>query len=136
MKPGLSELAPLQLGEHLGEERRAVLDSPAACLGAGEAPLWRGREGQQSGFGGVVSFVVEGGKEAAWKLIDSTNLFSITANLGDAKSTITHPATTTHNRLTDEERQSAGIEAGLIRLSIGFEDAEDLQADLSRGLST
>jgi O-succinylhomoserine sulfhydrylase len=91
---------------------------------------------QQSGFGGVVSFVVEGGKEAAWKLIDSTNLFSITANLGDAKSTITHPATTTHNRLTDEERQSAGIEAGLIRLSIGFEDAEDLQADLSRGLST
>ena len=84
----------------------------------------------------MVSFVVEGGKEAAWKLIDATNLFSITANLGDAKSTITHPASTTHNRLTDEERESAGIEAGLIRLSIGFEDAEDLQADLSRGLST
>jgi O-succinylhomoserine sulfhydrylase len=90
---------------------------------------------QQSGFGGVVSFVVKGGKEAAWQLIDSTNLFSITANLGDAKSTITHPATTTHNRLSDEERESAGIEGGLIRLSIGFEDAEDIKADLYQGLA-
>jgi O-succinylhomoserine sulfhydrylase len=90
---------------------------------------------QQSGFGGVVSFVVKGGKEAAWQLIDSTNLFSITANLGDAKSTITHPATTTHNRLSDEERESAGIEGGLIRLSIGFEDAEDIKADLQKGLA-
>ena len=90
---------------------------------------------QQSGFGGVASFVVKGGKEAAWQLIDSTNLFSITANLGDAKSTITHPATTTHNRLSDEERESAGIEGGLIRLSIGFEDAEDIKADLQKGLA-
>lgn len=90
---------------------------------------------QQSGFGGVVSFVVKGGKEAAWQLIDSTNLFSITANLGDAKSTITHPATTTHNRLSDEERESSGIEGGLIRLSIGFEDAEDIKADLQKGLA-
>jgi O-succinylhomoserine sulfhydrylase len=89
---------------------------------------------QQSGFGGVVSFVVKGGKAAAWQLIDSTTLFSITANLGDAKSTITHPATTTHNRLSDEERDSAGIEGGLIRLSVGFEDVEDLRADLQKGL--
>ena len=90
---------------------------------------------QQSGFGGVVSFVVKGGKTAAWKLIDATTLFSITANLGDAKSTITHPATTTHNKLSDEERESAGIEEGLIRLSIGFEDAEDIKADLQKGLT-
>src|SRR5690606_23379730 len=64
---------------------------------------------QQSGYGGVVSFVVKGGQEAAWRVIDSTQLFSITANLGDTKSTITHPATTTHHRLTDEERNAAGI---------------------------
>ena len=90
---------------------------------------------QQSGFGGVVSFVVKGDKAEAWNLIDSTKLFSITANLGDAKSTITHPATTTHNRLSDEERKSSGIEGGLIRLSIGFEDTEDLKADLQKGLA-
>jgi O-succinylhomoserine sulfhydrylase len=89
---------------------------------------------QQSGYGGVVSFVVKGGQEAAWRVIDSTELFSITANLGDTKSTITHPATTTHHRLTDEERNAAGISPGLIRLSIGLEDVEDLQQDLQNGL--
>ena len=90
---------------------------------------------QQSGYGGIVSFVVKGGKQAAWRLIDSTQLFSITANLGDTKSTITHPGTTTHHRLTDEQRFAAGISPGLIRLSIGLEDVEDLQADLTSGLS-
>ncbi len=89
---------------------------------------------QQSGYGGVVSFVVKGGQEAAWRVIDSTQLFSITANLGDTKSTITHPATTTHHRLTDEERNAAGISPGLIRLSIGLEDVKDLQQDLQNGL--
>lgn len=89
---------------------------------------------QQSGYGGVVSFVVKGGQVAAWRVIDSTELFSITANLGDTKSTITHPATTTHHRLTDEERNAAGISPGLIRLSIGLEDVEDLQQDLQNGL--
>jgi O-succinylhomoserine sulfhydrylase len=90
---------------------------------------------QQSGFGGVLSFEVEGGQQAAWNIVDSTSLFSITANLGDTKSTITHPATTTHHRLTDEQRAQAGINDGLIRLSIGFEDVSDLTRDLAAGLS-
>jgi len=90
---------------------------------------------QQSGFGGVLSFEVEGGQKAAWNVVDSTSLFSITANLGDAKSTITHPATTTHHRLTDEQRVEAGIHDGLIRLSIGFEDVSDLTQDLLAGLA-
>ena len=89
---------------------------------------------QQSGYGGVVSFVVRGGQAAAWRLVDATRLFSITANLGDTRSTITHPATTTHHRLTDEQRTAAGINPGLIRLSIGLEDVADLKADLAEGL--
>ncbi len=91
---------------------------------------------QQSMSGGIVSFEVTGGKAAAWKLIDSTRMFSITANLGDAKSTITHPATTTHGRLSPEERQTSGIEDGLIRLSVGLEDIKDIKLDLSRGLAS
>ncbi len=90
---------------------------------------------QQSGFGGIVSFEVDGGKDAAWKLIDSMRVISITANLGDTKSTITHPATTTHGRLTPEQRLDAGIGDGLIRISVGLEDVEDLKKDLTRGLS-
>jgi O-succinylhomoserine sulfhydrylase len=90
---------------------------------------------QQSGFGGIVSFEVDGGKEAAWKLIDSTRVISITANLGDTKSTITHPATTTHGRLTPEQRLDAGISDGLIRISVGLEDLEDIKKDLAHGLS-
>lgn len=90
---------------------------------------------QQSGFGGIVSFVVRGGQQAAWRLIDSTRLFSITANLGDTRSTITHPATTTHHRLTDEQRAAAGVSPGLIRLSVGLEDVADLQTDLAEGFA-
>ena len=90
---------------------------------------------QQNGYGGIVSFVVKGGQQAAWKLIDATRLFSITANLGDTKSTITHPATTTHHRLTDEQRSEANITPGLIRLSVGHEDVEDLKQDLGAGLA-
>jgi len=90
---------------------------------------------QQSGFGGVVSFELEGAKEAAWKLIDNIRLFSITANLGDTKSTITHPATTTHNRLSDDEREAVGISDGLVRLSVGLEDVADIQADLQNGFA-
>ena len=89
---------------------------------------------QQSGFGGIVSFEVDGGKDAAWKLIDSTRVISITANLGDTKSTITHPATTTHGRLTPEQRLDAGISDGLIRISVGLEDIEDIKKDLAHGL--
>jgi len=90
---------------------------------------------QQQGFGGIVSFEVKGGKESAWSVIDATRVFSITANLGDAKSTITHPATTTHGRLTPEQRAAAGISDGLIRLAVGLESVTDLQNDLARGLA-
>ncbi len=90
---------------------------------------------QQSGFGGIVSFEVEAGQEAAWRFIDATHIFSITANLGDTKSTIIHPATTIHYRLTDEQRTAAGISGGLIRLSVGHEDIADLKADLQQALS-
>ncbi|MCW8983501.1 MAG: aminotransferase class V-fold PLP-dependent enzyme, partial [Gammaproteobacteria bacterium] len=89
---------------------------------------------QQSGFGGLLSFVVKGGKEAAWRVIDSTQFISITANLGDTKSTITHPATTTHGRLSDEQKLEAGIVDGLVRVSAGLENIEDIIADLKRGL--
>ncbi|HRX72136.1 MAG: O-succinylhomoserine sulfhydrylase [Candidatus Competibacteraceae bacterium] len=88
---------------------------------------------QQSAFGGIVSFDLRGGWEAAWTLIDYTQLISITANLGDAKTTITHPATTTHGRLTSEERERAGIGEGLVRISVGLEDLGDLQHDLDCG---
>jgi O-succinylhomoserine sulfhydrylase len=90
---------------------------------------------QQSGYGGIVSFELKGGQAAAWSLIDATRVFSITANLGDAKSTITHPATTTHGRLTPEQRAAAGIEAGLVRLAVGLESVDDLQRDLELGLA-
>ena len=89
---------------------------------------------QQTGFGGIVSFELKGGKEAAWKLIDACDLLSVTANLGDTKSTITHPATTTHGRLTDEQRAQAGIKDGLVRIAVGLEDVRDLKKDLTKGL--
>lgn len=90
---------------------------------------------QQSGFGGIIAFEVERGREGAWAFVDATRLLSITANLGDAKSTITHPATTTHFRITPAERERAGITEGLLRISVGLEDVRDLQADLERGLA-
>jgi O-succinylhomoserine sulfhydrylase len=89
---------------------------------------------QQSDFGGIVAFEVKGGQQEAWKTIDNTELLSITANLGDTKSTITHPATTTHAKLTDEEKISAGISPNLIRIAVGLEHVDDLQADLDKGL--
>ncbi|HXF80613.1 MAG TPA: O-succinylhomoserine sulfhydrylase [Usitatibacter sp.] len=90
---------------------------------------------QQSGAGGpVLSFVVKGGREAAWRVIDATKMISITANFGDVKSTICHPASTTHFRLSPAERAAAGIDEGLIRLGVGLEDAGDIRADLERGL--
>ena len=86
---------------------------------------------QQKSGGPIVSFEVKGGQKEAWDLIDSTKLISITANLGDVKSTITHPATTTHSRVSPEERQKAGIKDNLVRIAVGLEDIEDLKADLS-----
>lgn len=89
---------------------------------------------QQAGFGGVVSFELEAGQTKAWELIDSTQMISITANLGDVKTTITHPASTTHSRLTPEARFEAGISDGLLRISVGLENIADIKSDLSRGL--
>ncbi len=90
---------------------------------------------QQSAFSGVLSFRVKGEREAAWKVIDATRIMSLTANLGDTKTTIVHPATTTHGRLTSEQKIEAGITENLIRISVGLEDIKDLIADLERGLN-
>jgi O-succinylhomoserine sulfhydrylase len=90
---------------------------------------------QQTDFGAVVAFVVDGGREAAWKVIDATQMLSLTANLGDAKTTIVHPATTTHGRLGEESLADAGIVQGLIRIAVGLEDVSDIQEDLELGLN-
>lgn len=90
---------------------------------------------QQSGHGGIVSFEVEKERAGAWAFIDAIRLMSITANLGDAKTTITHPASTTHCRITKEERERAGIQEGLLRIAVGLEHLDDLKADIERGLA-
>jgi O-succinylhomoserine sulfhydrylase len=89
---------------------------------------------QQSGYGGVLAFEVEGGRAAAFRFINDTRMMSLTANLGDVKSTIVHPASTTHSRLTQSQRALAGISDGLIRIAVGLEDLSDLQVDCERGL--
>ncbi len=91
---------------------------------------------QQKAAGGILSFDVKGGQAAAWSVVDATRMLSITANLGDTKSTITHPATTTHGRLTPEQRAEAGIGNGLLRVAVGLEAIEDIQRDLARGLDS
>ncbi|MDH3287810.1 MAG: O-succinylhomoserine sulfhydrylase [Betaproteobacteria bacterium] len=90
---------------------------------------------QQKGSGAIVSFDVKGGQDAAWRVVDATTLLSITANLGDTRSTITHPASTTHGRISAEARVAAGIADGLLRIAVGLEHIEDIKADLARGLS-
>ena len=90
---------------------------------------------QQRRYGGVLAFEVAGGREAAWQFIDATVLMSLTANLGDAKTTIVHPATTTHGRLSEQQRKEAGIHQGMIRIAVGLEDVEDIQADCERGFA-
>lgn len=89
---------------------------------------------QQRGYGAIVSFDVRGGKDAAWRVVDSTRLLSITANLGDTRTTITHPASTTHGRISQEARNAAGIGDGLLRVAVGLESIEDIKADLALGL--
>ena len=91
---------------------------------------------QQRSFGGVLSFRVKGGREQAWQVIDSTRILSLTANLGDAKTTIVHPATTTHGRLSEGQKAASGITENLIRIAVGLEDIEDIKADLKRGLDS
>jgi O-succinylhomoserine sulfhydrylase len=90
---------------------------------------------QQRGFGGIIAVEVDGGRDGAWRFVDATKLMSITANLGDTKTTLTHPATTTHARITPAERERAGIVDGMLRISVGLEDLEDLKDDIQRGLS-
>jgi O-succinylhomoserine sulfhydrylase len=104
-------------------------------LGLPSHPQYDLAKKQQSGFGGIVSFVVRGGREKAWRVIDNTSMVSITANLGDVKTTITHPATTTHGRVSDEIKAQTGISEGLIRIGVGLESIDDIIADLDRGLS-
>ena len=92
---------------------------------------------QQRGLGGaVLSFVVKGGREGAWVVSDATQICSVTSNLGDTKTTITHPSTTSHGRLSEAQRQAAGITQGMLRVAVGLEDIEDIKADLLRGLAT
>lgn len=90
---------------------------------------------QQKTGGGIVSFELKNGREAAWRVVDSVRMISITANLGDAKSTLTHPATTTHGRISQESRDAAGITEGLLRIAVGLEAVKDIKADLARGLN-
>ena len=89
---------------------------------------------QQKAFGAVVAFEIHGGRAEAWSVIDATRILSITANLGDAKTTITHPASTTHCRITQEQRDLAGIRESLIRVAVGLEDIDDIECDLASGL--
>ena len=102
--------------------------------GLSSHPQYALAQSQQSAGGGVVAFEVKGGREQAWQVIDAVELISITANLGDTKTTITHPATTTHGRISAEARAQAGIHENLIRVAVGLEDVEDLRQDLARGL--
>lgn len=90
---------------------------------------------QQRGFGAIVSFEVEGHRDQAWRVVDQLQLISVTANLGDTKTTITHPATTTHGRLTPEQRDTAGIKDSLLRIAVGIEDCDDLMGDLAQALA-
>lgn len=90
---------------------------------------------QQKAFGGIIAFEIEGARAGAWAFVDATKLMSITANLGDVKTTLTHPASTTHSRITAAERERAGITEGLLRISVGLEHLDDLKADIQRGLA-
>jgi O-succinylhomoserine sulfhydrylase len=89
---------------------------------------------QQASGGAILSFEVKGGRTEAWRVVDNCKLLSITANLGDTKTTITHPASTTHGRISAEARAEAGIGEGLLRIAVGLESVEDIDADLRRGL--
>jgi O-succinylhomoserine sulfhydrylase len=136
------ETLTLRMREHCANAARVAMwlqQQPSVTQvyypGLSEHPQHAVAARQQSGFGGLVSFEVAGERDAAWRLIDNTRLLSITANLGDAKTTITHPASTTHGRLSAADREAAGIYEGLLRVSVGLESAEDIIVDLERGLN-
>jgi O-succinylhomoserine sulfhydrylase len=142
MLKGLETLA-LRMREHCRNalavaqwlEKQDGIESVHYCGLSSHPQHALAKQQQPGGFGGVLSFAVKGDKAAAWRFINATNMVSLTANLGDAKTTIVHPATTTHGRLTPEERAQAGIGDNLIRLSVGLESLVDIQADMQRGLS-
>ncbi|NQY27672.1 MAG: O-succinylhomoserine sulfhydrylase [Piscirickettsiaceae bacterium] len=124
-------VAALQLAQWLEQQPQVI---HVFYAGLKSHPQHELAKQQQSAFGGIIAFEVKGGKEGAWKLINATQWLSITANLGDAKTTITHPATTTHGRLTEEARVEAGITDGMLRISVGLENVDDIQQDLQQGL--
>ena len=116
-------------------EQQAQVES-VFYAGLESHPYYDLAQKQQSGASGVLSFKVVGGRSEAWKVIDGTEFISVTANLGDVKTTITHPATTTHGRLSDDEKARAGITENLIRVSVGLENPQDIIADLKKGLAS
>ena len=124
-------VAALQLAQWLEQQPQVI---HVFYAGLKSHPQHELAKQQQSAFGCIIAFEVKGGKEGAWKLINATQWLSITANLGDAKTTITHPATTTHGRLTEEARVEAGITDGMLRISVGLENVDDIQQDLQQGL--
>ena len=135
------ETLPLRMRMHCenaNELAKWLLEQPAINTvyypGLVTHPGHRLAEEQQDGFGGIVSFEVIGGRHEAWTVIDSTRLLSITANFGDVKTAITHPSSTTHSRITDEQRAIAGISENLIRVAVGLESVSDITADLAQGL--
>ena len=125
--------AALQLAQWL--ERHPCIER-VYYPGLSSHPQYELAKKQQRLGGAVVSFEVKGGREAAWRVVDATRMISITANLGDTKTTITHPATTTHGRISAEARKAAGIGEGLLRVAVGLEALSDIQADLERGLNS
>ena len=131
------ETLPLRMRAHCDNARQLanwLNDQPFVekvhYLGLESHPHHQIAKEQQCDFGGIVSFEVSGGKKGAFRLINNTKMISITANLGDTKSTITHPASTTHARLSEDERRQSNISDSLIRISVGLEDISDIIADL------
>ena len=122
----------LKLAQWLGSQPAV---SKVHYAGLPSHPQYALAQRQAVAQGAVVSFEVNGGREAAWRVVDATRMISITANLGDTKTTITHPATTTHARISQAERDAAGISHGLLRVAVGLENIEDICSDLQRGLT-
>jgi O-succinylhomoserine sulfhydrylase len=136
------ETLPVRMRAHCESAKELAIwlsDHPAVETvfypGLESHPQFKLANKQQSAGGGLVSFKVKGGKENAWTVIDNTQMLSITANLGDVKTSITHPATTTHSRVEPEARIKAGITDNLVRISVGLESIEDIKKDLAKGLA-
>lgn len=125
--------------EGAGELARWLQDHPQVervyYSGLPDHPQYELANRQQSGHGGLLSFEIRGGKQQAWAFCDATQMVSVTANLGDTKTILTHPATTTHGRISPEARAAAGIGDGLLRIAVGLEEIDDIRRDLERGFA-